>query len=228
MVLMWHLKHMGMLRTAMYYNSGPHNFRADVLEKAEKQIAFQKHGNPHKQKWYWFVRDPVARAISSYRHNLRYGYNDARISALLNTPVNADEGYSFNRFLDYLEAVDVNSKCDWHVRSQIHPVIDYCECGMINVDREDIFAAFHRIEADLQLPVTDFDRVPAFKTVAAAHHSKKTPQGAADESTVLNRNHATGLWPLPHSSLSTETVSRLLRIYQRDVDEIYPAGRTPG
>lgn len=216
-VALWHFSRLKMLEAAMFYHPAPHKFRAEVVEKSHTYRKWLERGDPREIKWYWVVRDPVNRALSSFRHNIRFGYDDDRISEALGRVIKCADGYSFNDFLTYLESIDVHSQqTDFHVRSQQHRLMKFMPVRALNIDVMTLEGAMNMIEAELGLDITEFANLKGLEWLASKHHATYTSAQRADCDTILNADMARQEWPFTRSSLDEQALARLKEVYAAD------------
>jgi hypothetical protein len=169
--------------------------------------------------WYQFCRDPVKRALSSYRHNLSHGHADDAISRALGRKVSCLEGYSLDDFLGYLGGLDLRGKVDPHVALQKHPIAKLVHVRTINIDEVDMLIAMNTIEREHRMPVTDFGRFDAF-TKDDRRRARIEPDGSFSPGLTLSRKEARGKWPIHSAMLDAATLDRIKEIYKDDMEFI--------
>lgn len=216
-VVQWYLKLCGLLPAARFYHPWPHRYRVEVLYKSQRFETWLNHFNPADVRTVQFVRDPVKRCLSSYRHALRFGFADRKMSRALWRRVNHHKGFSLDFFLAYLEKTGVGPNADVHFRTQLHPIMGFVNIEKINVDDHDLFEELNRLESEMNLKPTDFANHPAFQRIVRRHVAPQRANRVADEATVLTREDARTEWPDLGSRIAPETVERIRRIYARDV-----------
>jgi hypothetical protein len=217
---MWYFKVTGLLDEAIQFHPFAHRYRTQVFYDSPKYVDWMRSSDWKTFTWYQFCRDPVKRAVSSYRHAISLGYADERISQALGMQMSHRRGYSLEQFLQYLETQDLAGKCDPHVRLQWHPVSDVIQPKIINIDETDMFAQMNAIERNHGLPITDFASSEVFQKDdrRRAHFAGGKHYSSTD---VLRRKEAKGAWPVHASVLEPSTVERIKRIYARDIRFIY-------
>ena len=218
-VVLWYFKLIGLLDAAMFFHPFAHKYRINVLYSSRQYLEWMRTSDWRRFSWYQFCRDPVSRALSSYRHNLAYGYADKTISRLLGKEVSALQGYSLVEFLHYVEKLNLD-KCDHHLRLQRNQISDFVDVKIINIDESDMFEQMNVIERQIGLPVTDFASHEAFRKddLRRAKIAIKRNYSASD---VLSKADAKGMWPVDSSVLDSGTLEWIKRLYARDMQFIY-------
>ena len=122
-VLTWYLRDVGLLYAANFYSDRLHEFRGKVLVNSRyyKKWTEWAWSDVSGSTYVKVMRDPFKRAVSSYRHALRYPETRAVIDR--NTEFDISKGFSFVQFLMAIEKVDI-CNTDIHLRQQHHPVQD--------------------------------------------------------------------------------------------------------
>jgi hypothetical protein len=222
-VVLWYFKMTGLLEAALFYHPWPHNYRMNVLYASDQYTRWVKTADWKNFTWYQFCRDPVKRALSSYRHSLGQGHADERISRALQRPASNVQGYSLEEFLRYLEIERLAGPCDPHVKFQTQELSKSVPVKIINIDEVDMLEQMNVIERQHGLPITNFSSIKAFES-DEKRRAKIGTHGAFSLSRVLTREDARGTWPLEASMLDTATIERIKRIYARDMKFIYGGG----
>ena len=98
---------------------------------------------------------------------------------------------------------------------------------LINASTEDLFARLNEVEADLGMPITDFDKLEWLQKVDRTHSHVAAPFDAAYTYTHrFDRATArSGSWPSYDDFLTTEARERIARLYAVDI-EAYGAAPT--
>jgi hypothetical protein len=222
-VVLWYFKMTGLLDAALFYHPWPHNYRMNVLYASDQYTRWVKTADWKNFTWYQFCRDPVKRALSSYRHSLGQGHADERISRALQRPASNVQGYSLEEFLRYLEIERLAGPCDPHVKFQTQELSKSVPVKIINIDEVDMLEQMNVIERQHGLPITNFSSIKAFES-DEKRRAKIGTQGAFSLSRMLTREDARGTWPLEASMLDAATIERIKRIYARDMKFIYGGG----
>ena len=116
----WFLHHTDLLGGALEHSSWVHDYREQVLTSSrqfQENIACIAASSMGVVK---LVRNPYARAVSSYLMAVRAGYENEPVARFLQRPVDSNNGFSFAEFVDYLATIDLRN-CNIHHRLQLHP-----------------------------------------------------------------------------------------------------------
>jgi hypothetical protein len=153
----WMFSHMGLLEEAAAYHPWIHKYRTEQLYYSRRHIAAVEDfcNSPSSYRFVRFVRQPFRRAVSSYIHALRCGYEDSKISAYLGVDVHKTSRFSFREFVRYLASIDLTS-CEVHHRLQTHPLERHLTPGssfLVNIGHS--MESLPKLEAFLGLPQTD-------------------------------------------------------------------------
>jgi hypothetical protein len=219
-VLLWYFKQLDLLPAVLFYHPGPHRYRINVLYNSREYRKWLEKSPWREFSWYQFCRDPVKRALSSYRHNLVMGNADHAISRALGRKVSSLEGYSLNEFIQYLATLDLLGKVDPHVRLQKNSIADVVRVNRINIDQVDMLLAMNTIERNHGLPVTDFAEFSAFGK-DDLRRARIELAGSYSPTMVLSRKEANGKWPVHSAMLDAATIERIKQIYKDDMEFIY-------
>jgi hypothetical protein len=226
-VTIWFLHQLGHLKAACEFHPWPHQYRLRVYYRS--QLYAKAYGlDLSNFSVVRVVRDPFARAASSYRHALLHGYLNAEVAKLHQRNDVDASGYSFADFLDVLEQLDLTS-CDIHCRIQRHPIEDRLPVRhLINVSTEDLLARLNEVAADLQLAPLDFAARRWIRRVDGS----RTPRSALADLTDLatrrfNAETARhGPWAPGEAFLTPAIRQRLARLYAVDI-AAYVTPRAP-
>ncbi|MEB3881817.1 sulfotransferase family 2 domain-containing protein, partial [Lyngbya sp. CCY1209] len=120
----WFFYHAGLYQDVESYHRHPHRYRAKVFtqdRKYKKQIRSTKEIlNSHI---LCLVRNPFYRAVSSYIHAIKTGYDDPKISRFLGRKISRKNSFCFDEFVQYLKSLDIRN-CNIHHKLQAHPLIE--------------------------------------------------------------------------------------------------------
>ncbi|MGC2856497.1 sulfotransferase family 2 domain-containing protein [Novispirillum sp. DQ9] len=223
-VLVWHLARLGMLKAAFAYHHFPHRYRIDVLEKGRLNRRATERFDAAAYTVVRFVRDPFRRAVSMYRHALRYhllpGTGPWPL-AQVRRRADARRGYSFVRFLETLAAVDP-ARCDIHLRPQRHPLEELLPPAfVINADRDSLTGQINRLETAVGLVPTDFEQIDWLNTDARRRHARtaaaaEVVRGSAAE-TVFTAADTGGVWPTAREFRSDRAEALVRAVFAADV-----------
>lgn len=221
--LIWFLHATGQAEAARRLDDWPHRYRSGVLYRSPVYYRMKDEDVGRMRRLRVF-RDPLDRAVSSYRHAVSMGYADAELAAFLRRPIDPEATFSFREFVDYLETVDI-ARTNPHHRQQNQPIeAAFPATDVINITRQDLFTELNRFEASLGMPVTDF---PALEWLHRTEHKRKAAvgalEGAAEEMRLSRRaGRGEGFWPPTATLLTDEMRARLSRIYRADLDLYAP------
>jgi len=224
-VVIWYLHRIGLLDEARRYHPWVHRYRSEVLYKSEThRQARRQLGHERASGWSCVkvVRDPAKRCVSSYRHALKHGYEDEKMSRILGRDISHKTGYSYQTFLDYLGRIDLRN-CNIHHRVQRHPLdmISFGRTWLINVDEQCLDAALARLDRIQGSPsVADQPESSEAIAQAANRHAGEGEAMVGGEDiwrTSLSVRDVSQ-WP-KRSLLSSAPASELARqIYECDYD----------
>lgn len=214
--LLWYLAHLGMLEAAATFSRWPHNYRMKVLPELEAYKQWLAECDPNRLRWVRVVRNPFFRAVSSYRHALRWGFENEKLGEFLGFPV-ADRGFSFGEMLAYLAQADNLGGCDPHLRPQWYPF----EAGLVmsrvvNADRENLL--------DVLCEFADPGDEPRRRLAAEAiriaglHHASRVSWENDCSETVFQPASTGGEWPDYQAFLNPTTRRLVERIYRDDFE----------
>jgi hypothetical protein len=187
-VIKWVFQQNGLLPEAMAYNSWVHKYRLREYQKSERYLGRLKRLSRGSFEVVKIVRDPLDRAVSSYIHAYRHGYDDAAIAQMAQRPVSHQKRFSFREFVAYLEQSDLQY-CNPHHRLQTAPIERHVLFGtrpsrIIKIE-DGLNAALSELERRLGLPPTDFSN-PVFES---DHHTvRAAPAGLAADLVRIPRN----------------------------------------
>jgi hypothetical protein len=214
-LLIWHFHRLGILKAARMYSGWPHAYRADVLNRTESVRTWIRRLD-RSYRFLRVIRDPYRRAVSGYRHSLRYGLlrelPDGR-------SLDPEAGYSFRDFLRALSEFGPTN-LDGHFRPQCQSLESKVPCRVINADAEDLFARLNAFERELGLTPTDFAAIGWFDEVARIHNSSfaRTQEVVATGDTRLTGADAQRRWPGADALLSAPCQSLVRRVYRVDFE----------
>jgi hypothetical protein len=115
----WFFYQIGLLDTALSFNPWVHHFRINTFYKQDrykKSICELLDGQVRIIK---LVRNPYARAVSSYIHAIRTQYDDKNIRKFFGYSSKQEYEFSFRDFVAFLKTTDLLS-CDEHHGVQTH------------------------------------------------------------------------------------------------------------
>ena len=158
-VIKWVFQQNGLLDEAMAYNSWVHKYRLHHYQKSERYLSRLNRLSSGAFDVVKVVRDPLDRAVSSYIHAYRHGYDDDAIAKVVERPVARHQRFSFREFVTYLEQSDLHY-CNPHHRVQVTPIERHVlfrtrPSKIIKIE-QGLNAALSELERGLGLPATDF------------------------------------------------------------------------
>jgi hypothetical protein len=217
LTFIWYLSTLGLLNDLLASGLKPHVYRAHRLP----QLSFRP---PPKMLDDTFivhvVRDPYLRTVSSYRQMLATGYADKRLGSFEGERLDRQTGFSFSRFLDYLETIDL-ARANIHHKLQRHRIEEVkCADRVINISKQNPLAEFNRLERERGMRETDFVSLRGLLE-SQDERPKATPFPEGDVTDLrLNANAALGLapWPDYRQFLNTATRRRIKQLYAPDFD----------
>lgn len=180
-VVTWVFRQNGLLDEALAFSPWIHRYRLRRYQKMDRYLDRLAHLRRHSRHVVKIVRNPFERAVSSFLHAYRHGYEDAALARLLARPVDRQNRFSFREFVRHLENLDL-TRCNLHHRVQATPLERHVFFGLhpqqvIRIE-DGLEPALNEIEARFGLPRTDFGN-PVFRS---GHHTARIPWngGAAD------------------------------------------------
>ncbi|MBZ0228947.1 MAG: sulfotransferase family 2 domain-containing protein [Bauldia sp.] len=217
--VLWYLGRAGLLEEALRYHSWPHRYRMDILPNLEAYRHWLQTADLTALRWVRVIRDPQARAVSSYRHALRFGYENEKIERRTGLAV-AERGFSFDEFLDYLLKIDVR-KCNLHHRQQWYPLEKRLKrVQVVNVDKEPLLDTLYAF-ADPG-PEARALLASEMARIAKVHHASRTLVEADCSSVVFQQPATNGQWPDNEAFLNAGTRAKIARIYAKDFSAYAP------
>lgn len=212
-VIKWAFLHNGLLPEAMAYSNWIHGYRLRKYQKADRYLdQLSKFGN-----WNFHVikvvRDPFERAVSSYIHALRTGYDDKNVSNVLGRPLSRAQRFSFREFVRFLEQSNLR-RCNPHHRVQATPVERHVLFGakprqIIKIE-EGLDSALNAVERAAGLPVTDFTS-PIF---GSCHHTARVRFDGLAADLV---QFTPGALPPASAFYDADLSARVSRLYAEDI-----------
>jgi len=241
--IIWYFAVAGLLKEAMAYDPWPHKFRMNVLLPSASYRSW-KVVNPRKLAWVRVIRDPYKRAVSSFRHVIRYwkspDLNMARKQ--LGFDLNL-ESLSFDLFLSRLKAVDVSRQrgrgrvveihgglekrflsdprdvdvnCDIHILQQVHWLESYIRpTRIINADKEPLLNALLDFRSVPQDVRLDIDTCLSKQL---HHFSVRTPNNSDVSKHSFKIAETSSDWPEYSDFLNASTRQKIESIYCADFE----------
>lgn len=211
-VIKWVFAQNGLLPEAMAYNSWVHKYRLRQYQKSERYLSRLKRLSSGAFEVVKVVRDPLDRAVSSYIHAYRHGYDDEAIAKVVQRPVSRRQRFSFREFVAFLEQSNLHY-CNPHHRLQVAPIERHVlfrtrPSKIIRIE-QGLNAALSELERGLGLPATDFTN-PVFES---DHHTvRAAPAGLAADLVHIPRDAV----PPAARFYDRELASKVARLYAED------------
>jgi hypothetical protein len=222
-VIKWVLLHNGLLPEALAYNGWVHKYRLHHYQKSDRYFSRLRDFTRGRFEVVKVVRDPLDRAVSSYIHAYRTGYDDASVSAAIQRPLTRRQRFSFREFVTFLEQSDLHFGNPHH-RVQVAPVERHVlfrtkPRRIIKIE-QGLTAALAELERSHGLPAADFTD-PVFRS---EHHTVRASQhGPAADLMYFSRD------ALPPASTfyDDDLRERVARLYGEDFRHYgYPTDAT--
>ena len=197
----------------MAYNSWPHKYRMEVLPTLDYYRTWLVNTDPRKLAWLRVIRDPYKRAVSIFRHVLRYSHNNNSFRQDLGLDLSQDS-LSFDSFLSKLEAVDITG-CDIHLRQQHHPLERSIRpTRIINADKEPLLDAL----LDFATPTQDvrMHLNAEISRISSFHHAHRTLYHGDVSKTSFKMPFISQDWPEYGDFLNVSTCRKIERLYAAD------------
>jgi hypothetical protein len=218
LTFVWYLKTVGLLDDYRASGFAPHEYRgkhyleSDVFARGRRKL-LDDYYVVH------VIRDPYLRAVSCYRHVLARGFADKRFKAFEDGALDRHRGFSFSRYLDFLETLDL-ARTNLHHRQQLHQLERIKSPDrVINVSKGSFLQELNLLERELSLPLTNFADLGWLLKQEERRRAKTTAfdgDGVAD--LPLNAAAAAGHapWPNYEQFLAKPMRRRIERLYAAD------------
>lgn len=211
-VIKWVFLHNGLLPEALAFSDWIHTYRLRRYQKAERYRARLGQFGGRTFDVVKVVRHPLDRAISSYIHAYRTGYDDESISKVIRRPLDCRQRFSFREFVTFLEHSNL-LRCNPHHRVQVAPIERHVlfrtkPRAIIRIE-QGLTSALSDLEHSLGLPATDFTN----RVFASDHHTVRTyHHGPAADLTHFKPR------ALPPASAfyDADLSARVVRLYAED------------
>lgn len=217
-VAMWFFSMIGHLKAARDFAPGPHGYRQFVYYWSD----LHRRALSDDLSTYTVIRvirDPYDRVASSFRHALKTGYADKELEKALPGYDPKERGISFSEFVDFLATEDL-ATCNVHHRRQSHPIEELLTPHhVINITQENLFTRANEVEAQIGLPLTDFQGITWAHENEKKRDVRRVEMVEDASGKLLTRNHAkSGPWPSSKNLLSPAMRERIAALYPRDVE----------
>lgn len=212
--LKWFFFHTNYLDEALAYHPWIHEYRLNVFYKLPEYKKNIHEILNEQTNTIKIVRDPYARAVSSYIHAARCGYENEKLSHFLNRKVDKERGFSFREFVSYLGSIDLR-RCNPHHRVQIHLSE---EKGLVIpnyiVKLENSLDDFKQIETELGLRESDLVFLNH-----SGHHVPKNEENTFSGDIPYSVHSTKGLsFPSYIKFYDDHLKKEIARLYQIDFD----------
>ncbi len=212
-VIKWAFLHNGLLPEALAYGSWIHSYRLRKYQKTDRYLDRLKKLSDRNFHVIKIVRDPLERAVSSYIHAFRTGYDDKDISKILGRPLNRGQRFSFREFVNFLEHSNLR-RCNPHHRVQATPVERHVLFGakprrIIKIE-EGLESALNDIERSAHLPVTDFT-----SQIFGSHHHTLRVRFDGPAADLVQ--FTPGALPPARAFYDADLSARVARLYAEDI-----------
>jgi hypothetical protein len=219
----WYFARIGLLGEAAEFpepgRPRPHQFQREVVNNLAFYKEWLENTDPTRLAWLRVIRDPYNRAVSSYRHALRHGYENSRIKHCLGLKI-AERGLSFVEFLDYLLAIEITD-CNLHHSQQWHPIEQHVALRkIVNLDKEQLLDALEAFEKELGLapldPETRERMLVEWGRDSKRYHKRLDAEASSSADVIFTPDEAGGAWPSYEAFLSHDTRRKIEQIYAKD------------
>lgn len=217
--LIWFLHVTGMEAAARAHDAWPHRYRIDIYNRTEAYRTALARGFSDMRR-IRVIRDPVDRALSSFRHAVGTSYADEAMARFLGRDVGRGAKFSLKEFIDYLEAEDIE-RTNTHHRQQLQPVEKrYPPTDVINISRTDLFKGLNDVEAAIGMTHTDFSTLEWLHKTEAPRKPVVARQAEDAYTRRMTSREARGVseWPPKEALLTAEAKARLTHIYRADIE----------
>lgn len=195
-------QNMNLLEEALQYSFWIHNYRNDVFYKKYKTTWEDLSDDSYYK--FKVVRNPFARAVSSYIHAMKHDYEDIKLKIFFNTQ---SKDISFRQFVEYVHHLIIN-RCNVHHRLQKEWFEDEISfnkiCKLENLD-EDI--AVVNTDANVNLIITD---------KYSHHHVKKKDISSGNVSEKM-WSQLSGNIPSYKCFYANDLIDKVAEIYRDDL-----------
>lgn len=219
-VYVWFSYISGFAEDVRDYSTWPHRHRIEQYRRSDlyNESAVNGMGTA---KFLRIIRDPYGRAVSIYRHALQTLFADKDMERYSNGKISAEEGYSFQSFLDMAATLDM-PHVDIHFRPQVHVYESQRKADrVINISKQDLFTELNAFEADVGIPKTNFEDLDWLHELEGKRKAKQEPmKGEALDHFAFTRQQVKKLHEFPSYGqlLTPEAKQKIEAIYKADFD----------
>ena len=209
----WFLLQRGELDQALAYSNWIHDYRTQVYRKSPAYQAGVHRAEYGKFRYLRLVRDPFARAVSSYLHMIRtvgdHAFH-APFNEFLGRDIEDREGASFADFCEFLLAIDT-ARCDVHYRRQAHPMeVD----GLIDIDH---IIHLENLSAELAPVARKYGlKHYSVEELSASHHNTRRSQSDSFVGDLVFRRTEEDVYPDFRAFYNNELAAKIEHVYSED------------
>ena len=209
----WFFLQRGELEKALDYSDWIHDYRTRVYRPSPEYQAGVHRAEFGKMRYIRLVRNPYARAVSSYLHMIRTVGDHAfhqPFNDFLGRDIEDEAGASFSHFCDFLLATDVAS-CDVHYRQQAHPMEVE---GLVDIDHlvhlEQLALELAPVAAKYGLKEYSVDEL------SSSHHNTQRSHNTAFVGEEIFRRTAEDVYPEYQAFYNEELSQKIREVYKQD------------
>lgn len=210
----------GFSNEVRHYAAWPHRHRIEQFQRSPF-FAESAKSDLSEMRVLRIIRDPYSRAVSIYRHALQTHFADAPMRVYSNGKIDADDGYSFQTFLDFVAQLDM-TRVDIHFRPQLHPYEAHrVPDKIINISKQDLIAELGSFEESNGLARTDFEELSWLHDLESKRRAKQDPITGDDIDKVpftRHQVHKLGHFPSYSQLLTPKAKTKIESIYAADFD----------
>jgi len=231
LTFVWYLKTVGLLDHFRASGCSPHEYRARHYLRSD---AFARGSRKVLDDYFvvHVIRDPYLRTVSCYRHALAHPFAEKRFSAFEDGSLDRHRGFSFSRYLDFLETLDL-AGTNLHHRQQLHGIERIkLPDHVINISKGNFLQELNLLEHRLGLPQTNFAELG---WLLEREEGRKAKTSAFGEDRVANQpfNAAAAAgrapWPNYEQFLTKPIRRRIEHLYAADFKTFgHHIGAAPG
>ncbi len=208
-IVAWFFYQIGEYGRMREYNDFPHKYRVDIWNN-RNNVSSIPFSLIKDSKVICSVRNPSTRAISGYKHAIKFGYLDDQISDFFNRVVNSDNTFSFSEYLEYLKSIDIRF-CNEHMMSQWRDFLDFIPKYDV-IKTENIIEEIRYIESKLKLKESPLEEI----IESLKFHNKKIDESIDEPSwNILFPRNQIG-FPKDSNFLCDDTINSIKKIYEKD------------